>query len=169
MDIRMPELDGIAATLRILRDPTLRQTRVLILTTFDDDELVFDAFRMGASGFLLKDSDHETLLAGIRTVHSGESILSGGITRRLIERRMKETDRARAHEGLISTLTTREHDILCEVARGRTNDEIAVALSITHATAKTHVSRVLAKLQARDRVQLVIIAYEAGLVPFSTV
>ena len=163
IDIRMPRLDGIATTRRVTADSSTA-TRVIILTTFDDDRLVFDAIQAGASGFLLKDSDPMALMNGVRVVHSGESLLAGTITRRLIERFMAEQRRSSDTDRLVGQLTTREREVLMAIASGASNVEIAELLGITHATVKTHVSRVLAKLGARDRVQLVINAYETGLV-----
>ena len=165
MDIRMPELDGVEATRRIGVDPRLGGTRVLILTTFDLDEYVFAALRAGASGFLLKDTLPDELLAAVRVVAEGETLLAPGVTRRVVEeflRRPAASD-GRAVDGL-DQLTEREREVLGAVARGLSNTEIAEQLYISPATAKTHVSRLLAKLHARDRAQLVVLAYEAGVV-----
>jgi DNA-binding NarL/FixJ family response regulator len=162
MDIRMPEMDGLEATRRILADGGA--TRVLILTTFDLDEYVYEALRAGASGFLLKDTLPDELLAAVRVIASGESLLAPKITTRLIAdfvQRPADPPR-QAHPGL-ELLTEREAEVLGAVAKGLSNAEIADELFMSHATAKTHVSRLLAKLQARDRAQLVVIAYESGV------
>lgn len=162
MDIRMPGMDGIEATRRITADG--ETTRVLILTTFDLDEYVYEALRAGASGFLLKDTLPDELLAAVRVVAAGESLLAPKITTRLIAdfvQKPVEPERA-PHPGLES-LTERETEVLGAVAKGLSNAEIADELFMSHATAKTHVSRLLAKLQARDRAQLVVIAYESGV------
>jgi DNA-binding NarL/FixJ family response regulator len=175
MDIRMPEMDGIEATRRIVGSPRTADTRVLILTTFDLDEYVFEALRAGASGFMLKDTLPVDLLAAIRVVASGEALLAPKITRRLIEQFTASGGRdgeggpagpgasPAAHPG-IADLTDREREILLAVAGGLSNAEIAETMFISHATAKTHVSRLLTKLDARDRAQLVMIAYESGVV-----
>jgi DNA-binding NarL/FixJ family response regulator len=162
MDVRMPGLDGIAATQRITADASC-QARVVMLTTFDMDEYVYQALQAGASGFLLKDVQPELLVAGIRAVHSGESLLAPILTRRMIESylgRPRPVDAAQA-QGL---LTTREQEVLRLLARGLTNAEIAKTIYVSETTVKTHVSRVLMKLGLRDRVQAVIYAYETGLV-----
>ena len=165
MDIRMPEMDGIEATRQIAGEELLSATRVLILTTFDLDEYVFEALRAGASGFLLKDTLPDELLSAVRVVAGGEALLAPRVTRRLMEefvrRPMSPTTTAPAG---LDTLTARETEVLSAVARGLSNAEIADTLFMSHATAKTHVSRLLAKLHARDRAQLVVIAYEAGVV-----
>jgi DNA-binding NarL/FixJ family response regulator len=165
VDIRMPELDGLEATRQITADPTLRETRVLVLTTFELDEYVFGALRAGASGFLLKGGQPSELLSAIRLVAAGESLLAPSITKRLIEAYIAQPDQAETvtPEGL-DELSPRELEVLGLVARGRTNREIAEALVLSPLTVKTHVSRILTKLRARDRVQLVVIAYQAGLV-----
>jgi DNA-binding NarL/FixJ family response regulator len=165
MDIRMPELDGLEATRQITADPTLRETRVLVLTTFELDEYVFGALRAGASGFLLKGGEPSELLSAIHLVAAGESLLAPSITRRLIEAYIAQPDEAAAvtPEGL-DELSARELEVLGLVARGSANREIAEALYLSPLTVKTHVSRILTKLRARDRVQLVVIAYQAGLV-----
>jgi DNA-binding NarL/FixJ family response regulator len=166
MDIRMPEMDGLEATRRITSDDTTASTRVLILTTFDLDEYVYEALRAGASGFLLKDTLPDELLAAVRVVANGEALLAPKVTRRLIEQFVQQLRPATAspsHPGLL-TLTAREQEVLAAVARGRSNAEIAEDLFMSHATAKTHVSRLLTKLDARDRAQLVVLAYEAGVV-----
>jgi DNA-binding NarL/FixJ family response regulator len=165
MDIRMPEMDGLEATRRITSDPALTETRVLVLTTFELDEYVFGALDAGASGFLLKGGEPADLVNAIRVVAGGDSLLAPSVTSRLIEtyvsrpRRSTETE----HDGL-GELTTREREVLGLIATGLTNAEIAKALQLSPLTAKTHVSRILMKLGARDRVQLVIIAYQAGIV-----
>jgi DNA-binding NarL/FixJ family response regulator len=171
MDIRMPEMDGIEATRRIVGSPTAAAAKVLILTTFDLDEYVFEALRAGASGFMLKDTLPVDLLAAIRVVAAGDALLAPKITRRLIEQFTagRDTDGTAAtvvpepHPG-IADLTDREREILLAVASGLSNAEIAETMFISHATAKTHVSRLLTKLDARDRAQLVMIAYESGVV-----
>ncbi|HEY5170653.1 MAG TPA: response regulator transcription factor [Acidimicrobiia bacterium] len=165
MDIRMPEMDGVEATRRITSDERFSSTRVLILTTFDLDEYVFDALRAGASGFLLKDTLPDELLAAVRVVAAGEALLAPRITRRLVEEFVRRDVPPVAEPTLaLETLTPRETEVLAAVARGMSNAEIANTLFMAHATAKTHVSRLLTKLNARDRAQLVMMAYEAGVV-----
>jgi DNA-binding NarL/FixJ family response regulator len=165
MDIRMPGTDGLEATRRITADERLTNTKVLILTTFDLDEYVFEALRAGASGFLLKDTLPDDLLAAVRVVAGGQALLAPSVTRRLMEEFVR---RPAAGAGepppWLDTLTTRETEVLGAVARGLSNHEIADSLFMSPATAKTHVSRLLAKLHARDRAQLVMLAYEAGIV-----
>ena len=163
MDIRMPEMDGLEATRRITASPALLSTRVLILTTFDIDDYVYEALRAGASGFLLKDTAPAQLLDAIRIVAAGDALIAPSITRRLIEEFADRRDPS-ANAEQLSGLTERELEVLVEVARGRSNDEMARTLTISPLTAKTHVSRILSKLSARDRAQLVAIAYETGLV-----
>jgi DNA-binding NarL/FixJ family response regulator len=165
MDIRMPDMDGLEATRRIVDAPATASTKVLILTTFDLDEYVFEALRSGASGFLLKDTLPVDLLAAIRVVADGEALLAPKVTRRLIEQFAAAAPvvPTTEHPGM-AELTDREREILLAVASGMSNAEIAEAMFISHATAKTHVSRLLTKLMARDRAQLVMIAYESGLV-----
>ena len=163
MDIRMPRLDGIEATRRILTDPACRATRVIVLTTFDVDEYVYGALRAGASGFLLKDATPEALIAAVRIVAGGDALLAPTVTRRLIERFASDAD-VRTDDSVLAHLTDREREVLGLVARGLSNAEIGERLFVSGATAKTHVGRVLAKLNGRDRAQLVAIAYEAGLV-----
>jgi DNA-binding NarL/FixJ family response regulator len=162
MDVRMPGLDGIAATQRITADSSC-QARVVMLTTFDMDEYVYEALRAGASGFLLKDVQPELLVTGIRAVHSGESLLAPTLTRRMIESFLARP-RLVAAAQTASVLTIREQEVLRLLARGLTNAEIASELYVSETTVKTHVSRVLMKLGLRDRVQAVIYAYETGLV-----
>jgi DNA-binding NarL/FixJ family response regulator len=163
MDIRMPEMDGLEATRRIMGSDA--DTRVLILTTFDLDEYVFTALRAGASGFLLKDTQPEELLSAVRVVAAGEALLAPKVTRRLIEQFVQEPARSPIEQRPeLDTLTERELEVLGAVARGLTNAEIGEQLFMSHATAKTHVSRLLSKLYARDRAQLVMLAYESGIV-----
>ena len=166
MDIRMPELDGLAATRLITSDPRLRRTRVVVLTTFDLDEYVFGALRAGASGFLLKGAEPPVLIEAVRTVARGDALLDPGATRRLIQAYagQQHPGPAPAKVALPSSLTVRELEILTLIAGGLTNAEIAARLFISPLTCKSHVSRILAKLDARDRTQLVVIAYESGLV-----
>jgi DNA-binding NarL/FixJ family response regulator len=158
MDIRMPELDGIAATRRIV-DAGLT-TRVLMLTTFDLDEYVVDAFRAGASGFLLKTAPGDQLIAAVRTVHAGEALLAPASTRRLIEQSARFTP----NSPVLDSLTARERDVLTLLARGLSNPEIAAELVVEPSTVKSHVASLLSKLGVRDRVQAVVFAYESGLV-----
>jgi len=164
MDIRMPVLDGIEATARITGDPTTADVRVLILTTFDLDDHVYAALRAGASGFLLKDVTPEDLLAAVRVVAAGEALLAPAVTRRLIEEFARRPEPADASTPALDVLTDREREVLASVAAGRSNDEIAAELAMSPATARTHVGRILTKLHARDRAQLVMLAYETGLV-----
>jgi DNA-binding NarL/FixJ family response regulator len=162
MDIRMPEMDGLEATAIIAAESPA--TRVLILTTFDLDEYVFQALRAGASGFLLKDTRPEELLTAVRVLAEGEALLSPRITRRLIEQFTQQPSAATpVTNRALETLTEREREVLGTVARGLSNAEIAAELFMSHATAKTHVSRLLTKLDARVRAQLVMIAYESGV------
>jgi DNA-binding NarL/FixJ family response regulator len=164
MDIRMPEMDGLEATRVIVEG--VPSTRVLILTTFDLDEYVYGALRAGASGFLLKDTLPDDLLAAVRIVAEGEALLSPRVTKRLIEQFVEHgaLETAAAPNPALDTLTDRENEVLQAVARGLSNAEIANELFMSHATAKTHVSRLLTKLDARDRAQLVMLAYEHGVV-----
>lgn len=166
MDIRMPEMDGVEATRLITGDPACADVKVLVLTTFDLDELVYAALRAGASGFLLKDAPPEDLLAAIRVVAAGDALLAPAVTRRLITQFAKLTPPPETAmlPATVNRLTRREREVLELVARGRSNAEIAETLVISHATAKTHISRLLAKLGARDRAQLVMIAYETRIV-----
>jgi DNA-binding NarL/FixJ family response regulator len=163
MDIRMPVLDGLAATRQLVAAGF--PARVLVLTTFDLDEYVFEALRAGASGFLLKDATAEELIAAVRTLAAGDAILAPGVTRRVIEAFAAAVPRASAgRDDRLAGLSPREVQVLRLLARGLSNAEIARELFVSDATAKTHVSNVLAKLHARDRVQAVIVAYESGLV-----
>jgi DNA-binding NarL/FixJ family response regulator len=163
MDIRMPVLDGLAATREFAADERLTGIRVIILTTFDLDEYVFEALRIGASGFLVKDIEPADLVRGIRSVAAGEALLSPGVTRRLIEEFVARSPRSSVPADL-GVLTEREREVMTLVAAGLSNDEIAERLVVSPATAKTHVSRSMLKLGARDRAQLVVMAYESGLV-----
>jgi DNA-binding NarL/FixJ family response regulator len=164
MDIRMPRMDGLEATRHITADAALAGVRVLMLTTFDLDEYVYQALRVGASGFLLKDTPPADLLAAIRVVAAGDALLAPGITRRLIAEFARRPDPSRAAPPALSSLTDREREVLILVAHGLSNAELAERLVVSPATSKTYVSRLLAKLGARDRAQLVAIAYESGLV-----
>jgi DNA-binding NarL/FixJ family response regulator len=163
MDIRMPVLDGIEALRAIVADPALTGTRVLMLTTFELDEYVFEALRAGASGFLIKDTEPADLLRAIRVVASGESLLSPTVTRRLISEFVARPSRRPNPHPQLGALTEREREIVSLVAEGLTNDEIAARLVLSPATARTHVSRAMVKLHARDRAQLVVFAYQSGL------
>lgn len=162
MDIRMPAMDGLEATRRIMAAPS--PPRVLILTTFDLDEYVFDALTAGASGFLLKDVAPEQLLAGIRIIAQGDSLLSPSVTRRLIESFVRDGRQTREPPPVLDELTPRELEILQLVARGLSNSEIAEQLVVSSTTIKTHVARVLMKLALRDRIQAVVFAYENGVI-----
>jgi DNA-binding NarL/FixJ family response regulator len=164
MDIRMPGVDGLEATRRIAADPDLSGLRVLILTTFEADEYVFEALRSGASGFLVKDTEPESLIDAIRVVARGDALLSPSITRRLIATIAGRGPQRPLDRAALAGLTEREREVLALVAAGMTNDEIGAALYMSPLTAKTHVSRAMTKLNARDRAQLVVIAYETGLV-----
>jgi DNA-binding NarL/FixJ family response regulator len=161
MDVRMPDLDGIAATREVLAASP--DVRVVILTTFEDDDYVFGAIGAGASGFLLKRTRPEDLLAAIQTVAAGDSLLSPSVTRTVIERLARQPTPAIGDRALLGDLTAREREVLELVARGLSNGEIAAALVIEESTVKTHVKRILMKLRLRDRVQAVIFAYESGL------
>ena len=163
MDIRMPDLDGIEATRRILAGNPQPKTKVLILTTFDLDEYVYDALRAGASGFLLKDAPAHQLAAGVRTVGEGDALLSSAITRRLIEQFAADRARVNPAPGL-DELTPRELEVFLLLATGMTNAEIATQLIVGETTIKTHITRILMKLGVRDRVQAVVLAYETGVV-----
>ena len=165
MDIRMPGVDGLEATRRIAADPALAGTKVVILTTFELDEYVFEALRTGASGFLVKDTEPVELLRAVRVVAAGEALLSPSVTRRVIGEFATAGGRERpAAPRELEQLTDREREVMVLVAEGLSNDEIAARLVISPATAKTHVSRTMVKLGARDRAQLVVYAYEAGLI-----
>ncbi|WIM99364.1 response regulator transcription factor [Actinoplanes oblitus] len=168
MDVRMPDVDGIDATRQICADPDLQGVRVLILTTFDLDEYVYGALRAGASGFLLKDTPPAELMRGIRVVADGASLLSPSVTRRLISEFARRPRPDRPIPRLLDGVTDREREVLTLIGRGLSNAEIAGHLSLSLATVKTHVGRILAKLDVRDRAQLVIVAYETGLVTVGT-
>jgi DNA-binding NarL/FixJ family response regulator len=163
MDIKMPDLDGLEATRRILADAQAA-TAVLILTTFDLDEYVYEALRAGASGFLLKDAPPEQLIAAIRVLAAGEALIAPAITKRLIEQFARAAPRSGPSTAALEELTARELEVLVLIARGLSNREIASALVLSEATVKTHVKRILAKLDVRDRVHAVVLAYESGLV-----
>ncbi|GAA3648435.1 response regulator transcription factor [Nonomuraea antimicrobica] len=163
MDIRMPELDGLEATRRIAGDPALDDVRVIILTTFDLDDYVYGALRAGAGGFLVKDTEPAELIHAVRVVARGDALIAPSITRRLISEfagRVKRPDPGPE----LNALTEREREVMTLVAGGLSNDEIAARLVLSPATAKTHVSRIMTKLGVRDRAQLVVIAYEAGMI-----
>ncbi|MEU8230624.1 response regulator transcription factor [Actinoplanes sp. NPDC048967] len=170
MDIRMPGVDGLEATRRIAADPDLAATRVVILTTFELDEYVFEALRTGASGFLVKDTEPVELLRAVRAVAAGDALLSPSVTRRVIGEFATPGGRGRPSvppeeaERVLEQLTDREREVMVLVGEGLSNDEIAARLLISPATAKTHVSRTMVKLGARDRAQVVVHAYEAGLI-----
>jgi DNA-binding NarL/FixJ family response regulator len=164
MDIRMPGVDGLEATRRIAADEDLSDLRVLILTTFEADEYVFQALRAGASGFLVKDTEPEELIDAIRIIARGDALLSPSVTRRLIANIAGRGTQRPIDSATLSVLTDREREVMALVATGKSNDEIAGALFMSPLTAKTHVNRSMTKLNARDRAQLVVIAYETGLV-----
>jgi DNA-binding NarL/FixJ family response regulator len=166
MDIRMPNLDGLAATTAISADPDLTTVRILILTTFDEDSYVFQALRAGAAGFLAKDADTEDLLRAVRVVAAGQALLTPAATRALIEAYVArpEPSTPPSANAVLTELTDREREVLALVGTGRSNEEIAAQLVLSPATARTHVSRIMTKLRARDRAQLVVAAYESGLV-----
>jgi DNA-binding NarL/FixJ family response regulator len=168
MDVRMPEVDGIEATRRILASERPAPPAVLVLTTFDDDEYVFGALRVGAAGFLLKDAGPDTLVGAIRTVAAGDALVDPSVTRRLVERWVELEARSapapRPAPAAVGTLSGREREILVGLARGCTNRELADDLIVSEATVKTHVSNLLTKLGVRSRVQAVVVAYEAGVV-----
>jgi DNA-binding NarL/FixJ family response regulator len=163
MDIRMPGLDGLEATREVASDSGLADVRIVILTTFELDEYVFEALRSGASGFLVKDTEPVDLLAAVRLVASGEALLSPSVTRRVIEEFASRAKQPPPSEAL-DELTEREREVMALVAEGLSNEEIADRLVVSPATAKTHVSRAMVKVGARDRAQLVVLAYEHGLV-----
>lgn len=162
MDIRMPGTDGLVATRAITGDPELAGTRVVVLTTFEVDEYVFEALRAGASGFLTKDVEPDDLREAVRTVAAGHALLSPSVTRRVVNSFASRASPS-VDPDLLSSLTDREREVLAAIARGMSNDEIGEHLYMSPLTAKTHVSRILSKLGARDRVQLVVLAYEAGI------
>jgi DNA-binding NarL/FixJ family response regulator len=164
MDIRMPGVDGLEATRLIGQDEDLAGVRVLILTTYEADDYVYQALQNGASGFLVKDTEPAELVHAIWVVAAGDALLSPGITRRLIADLVTRPRPARARPQVLSALTDRERDVLTQVAAGLSNDEIAAALYLSPLTVKTHVSRMMTKLAVRDRAQLVVLAYESGLV-----
>ena len=163
MDVRMPRMDGIEATRHLISGTQTGDVRVLVLTTFDDDEHVYDALQAGASGFLLKDTAPADLVAAVKVVAAGDALLAPGVTRRLIER-LVAIDGRQDPRSSLPVLTARETDVLAAVARGLSNVEIAKELFVSYSTVKTHVSHLLAKLSARDRAQLVMLAYRSGLV-----
>ena len=163
MDIRMPQLDGIEATSRIAKTAGLQQVRILILTTYETDAYVFDALQAGASGFLLKDAGPAELLHAIRVVAAGDALLAPRITRRLIAQFTAKRIATQAGEDRLAVLTPREREVLALVGDGLNNDEIGAAMFLSPATARTHVSHAMQKLGARDRAQLVVIAYQTGL------
>jgi DNA-binding NarL/FixJ family response regulator len=164
MDVRMPVMDGLEATRHIIADERLRDVRVVVLTTFELDEYVFEALRAGASGFLLKDIDPDDLRAAVRVVASGEALLSPSVTRRLISAFVAQPAPNRPPIERLGVLTDREREVMALAAAGLTNDDIARRLFMSPATAKTHISRAMVKLGVRDRAQLVVLAYETGLV-----
>jgi DNA-binding NarL/FixJ family response regulator len=164
MDIRMPDLDGLAATRQIVADPDLAAVHVVVLTTFDLDEYVFEAIRSGATGFLLKDAEPTELLRAVRCAAAGEALMSPTVTRRLIAEFAARPEHRVIDTTALGELTDREREVVALVAGGLSNEEIAVQLFISPATARTHVSRAMVKLNARDRAQLVVFAYESGLI-----
>jgi DNA-binding NarL/FixJ family response regulator len=164
MDIRMPEMDGLAATRAIAADPALVEVRVVVLTTFELDEYVFEAMRAGASGFLVKHTEPAELVRAVRVVAEGEALLSPSVTRRLVSEFAARTKQPAGPSVALAELTSREREVMGLVAEGLTNAEIGEQLFMSPATARTHVSRILTKLGARDRTQLVVMAYESGLV-----
>jgi DNA-binding NarL/FixJ family response regulator len=164
MDIRMPGVDGLEATRRISADEDLAGVKVIILTTFEADEYVYQALRAGASGFLVKDTEPADLLQAVRVVARGDALLSPSVTRRLISDIASRPERPAATGKILASLTDREREVMTLVAEGLSNDEIAARLFLSPLTAKTHVSRIMTKLGARDRAQLVVMAYETGLV-----
>jgi DNA-binding NarL/FixJ family response regulator len=164
MDIRMPVLDGLEATRQIAAEEELADVKVLILTTFESDDYVFEALRAGASGFLLKDAEPLELLQAVRVIADGQALLSPSVTRRLIARVVASPEHHGSPPEQLDVLTEREREVMALVARGLSNDQIAELLTISPATAKTHVSRAMSKLGARDRAQLVVVAYQSGLV-----
>ena len=164
MDIRMPGVDGLEATRQIAADAQLAAVKVLILTTFESDQYVFEALRAGASGFLLKDAEPTELLQAVRVVADGDALLSPSVTRLLISEFLAAPEQHHSPPEQLDVLTEREREVMALVARGLSNDEIAKLLTISPATVKTHVNRAMVKLDARDRAQLVVLAYQTGLV-----
>ena len=164
MDLRMPVLDGVEATRRLAADLDLAEVRVLVLTTYDEDELVFRALRAGAGGFLLKDADPGDLVNGVRVLASGEALLSPAVTKRLVEAFIARPEPAVGPLSMLEPLTDREREVVALAGTGLSNGEIATKLFISPATARTHVSRAMGKIGARDRAQMVVFAYESGLV-----
>lgn len=164
MDVRMPGTDGLQAASAILSTPKLAGVRVVMLTTFDVDDYIFEALELGASGFLLKDAEPEEIVRAIRAAAAGDAVLSPTVTRRLIADYARRPRRPLVDSSALDALTEREREVMALVARGLSNDEIGAQLFMSRLTAKTHVSRILAKLGARDRAQLVVLAYELGLV-----
>jgi DNA-binding NarL/FixJ family response regulator len=164
MDIRMPGMDGLEATRLICADEDLAGVKVIILTTFESDEYVYQALRAGASGFLVKDTEPAELIQAVRVVARGDALLSPSVTRRLITDLARRPEPPPADDRVLSALTDREREVMALVAEGMSNDEIAARLFLSPLTSKTHVSRIMTKLNARDRAQLVVIAYESGLV-----
>lgn len=164
MDVRMPHMDGLEATRRITADPDLEDVRILILTTFDLDEYVHEALCAGASGFLLKDTEPAELIHAVHVVAAGEALIAPKITRRLIAEFARYNEPSNVDREALSQLTDRETEVLEHIARGLSNSEIAEQLFVSQATVKTHVGRLLMKLPARDRAQLVVLAYETGIV-----
>ncbi|GAB3998425.1 response regulator transcription factor [Glycomyces albus] len=164
MDVRMPKLDGLGAAKRILSAPAERRPRVLMLTTFDIDDYVYEALRMGASGFLLKDAPPDDLISAVRIVADGEALLAPSVTRRLIEEFFSSRQQRLVRSSELDALTDREEEVLRLIARGKSNTEIAAELYVSEQTVKTHVGKIFAKLGLRDRAQAVICAYETGLV-----
>jgi DNA-binding NarL/FixJ family response regulator len=164
MDIRMPGVDGLEATRQITANPELSGVKVLVLTTFDIDEYVYEALRAGASGFLLKDTEPVELLRALQVINAGEALLAPTVTRRLIADFVGRPENRRVDTNAVREVTDREREVLALVAGGLSNDEIAAQLVISTATARTHVSRIMTKIGARDRAQLVVLAYESGLV-----
>lgn len=164
MDIRMPVMDGLEATRRLVNDPTTNETRIVVLTTFETDENVFTALQVGATGFLLKDIDPDELRRAVKVAAAGEALLSPSVTRRLIAEYTEKLATPPLDAAPLEVLTDREREVMAVVAKGMSNQEISDRLFLSPATVKTHVSRILTKLHARDRTQLVVMAYESGLV-----